>query len=54
MSRGYGMLGKGGMGHAETEGHAFMLVDAEGRIACERVYSKMYVSTEELLDQLPK
>lgn len=52
MSRDYGMLGKGGMGHPDTDGHAFMLLDAEGRIAWEQAYSEMYVPPATLLDEM--
>lgn len=54
MSSDYGMLGVGGMGHPTANGHAFMLLDARGRIAWERAYSEMYVEPGKLLEALPK
>lgn len=54
MSTDYGMLGKGGMGHPDTDGHAFMLLDSSGRIVWERAYSEMYVRPKDLLEELPR
>lgn len=53
MSRSYGMLGQGGMGHPETDGHAFMLLDEHGRMVWARAYSEMYVPPDSLLSALP-
>lgn len=49
MSSAYGMLGHGGMGHPETDGHAFMLVDEAGTIRWHRAYQEMYVQPGRLL-----
>lgn len=49
----YEMLGKGGMGHAEANGHAFMLLDADGRIAWQQAFAEMYVPPADLLEALP-
>jgi hypothetical protein len=54
MSSDYGMLGKGGMGHATVDGHAFVLLDAQGRIAWQQAYSQMYVPPADLLGDLPR
>ena len=53
MSRDYGMLGRGGMGHPDTDGHAFMLLDRSGRIVWEQEYAEMYVEPDELVAELP-
>ncbi len=49
MSAAYGMLGHGGMEHPTQDGHAFMLLDADGRVVWHRAYSTMYVPPGELL-----
>ena len=49
MSRAYGMLGHGGMGHPDTDGHAFMLVDEKGTVLWHRAYQEMYVEPGELM-----
>ena len=54
MSSAYGMLGRGGMGHPDQDGHAFMLIDGTGRIAWQQAYSQMYVSPHDLLQAMPK
>ena len=54
MSSDYGMLGRGGMGHPDTDGHAFMLLDRSGRIVWEREYGEMYVRPAELLAELSR
>ena len=53
MSADYGMLGHGGMGHPQTDGHAFALVKA-GRIVWHKAYSEMFVPTRELLRDLDR
>lgn len=53
MSSDYGMLGKGGMGHPDTNGHAFVLLDARGTIRWARAYAEMYVPPKQLLRELP-
>ena len=53
MTSAYGMLGRGGMGHPETGGHAFMLLD-RGRVVWERAYEEMYVPPRDLFDALPR
>jgi peroxiredoxin len=52
MSSAYGMLGRGGMGHPETDGHAFVLLD-RGRVVWERAYEEMYVPPRDLVEALP-
>jgi peroxiredoxin len=54
MSSAYGMLGRGGMGHPGADGHAFMLLDRDGRIAWQQAYSQMYVEPTDLLAELPR
>ena len=49
MSSAYGMLGHGGMGHPTQDGHAFMLLDAKGRVVWHQAYQEMYVKPSELL-----
>lgn len=49
MSAAYGMLGHGGMGHPMTDGHAFMLLDEQGRVVWHRAYQEMYVKPAQLL-----
>lgn len=49
MSRAYGQLGRGGMGHPETGGHSFVLLDEGGKVLWESAYSEMYVPTGRLL-----
>ena len=53
MSSDYGMLGRGGMGHPSADGHAFMLLDAQGKIAWQQSYSQMYVPPGEVVGALP-
>lgn len=53
MSTDYGMLGKGGMGHPDTDGHAFVLLDRRGTIRWARAYAQMYVPPKEILRELP-
>ncbi len=48
----YDMLGKGGMGHADRGGHAFMLVDSNGKIQWEKAYEEMFVEPKELFDDM--
>jgi peroxiredoxin Q/BCP len=52
MSSAYGMLGHGGMQHPDRDGHAFMLVDEDGRIAWHQAYQEMYVPPDRLLDDM--
>jgi peroxiredoxin Q/BCP len=49
MSSAYGMLGHGGMGHPDTNGHAFMLLDEQGTVRWHRAYQEMYVEPAKLL-----
>ncbi len=53
MSRAYDVLGKEGAMHADTPGHTFILVDADGQIRWRRDYATMYVDPEELFAALP-
>ena len=52
MTSAYGQLGRGGMGHPETGGHSFVLVDQKGTVAWEQAYQEMYVPTPRLLDDM--
>lgn len=54
MSSDYGMLGKGGMGHPNQDGHAFMLVSPKGKILWEKAYTSMYVEPSKLFGDMPK
>ncbi len=48
----YDMLGRGGMGHADRGGHAFMLVDAKGKIQWEQEYKEMFVEPKDLFEDM--
>ncbi len=48
----YDMLGKGGMGHEDRGGHAFMLVDPKGEILWEQEYQEMFVEPDDLFDDM--
>lgn len=52
VSRAYGMLGHGGMGHSTQDGHAFMLLSANGKVLWHRAYQEMYVAPEQLLHDM--
>ena len=52
MTSAYGQLGRGGMGHPETGGHSFVLLDQKGNVAWEQAYQEMYVPTPRLLDDM--
>ncbi|MBI5104082.1 MAG: redoxin family protein [Solirubrobacterales bacterium] len=54
MSSAYGMLGHGGMGHPQTDGHAFMLLDEAGKVRWHQAYQEMYVKTDKLLRDMGK
>jgi peroxiredoxin len=49
MSAAYGMLGHGGMQHPTQDGHAFMLLGADGKIRWHKAYQEMYVSPSQLM-----
>jgi hypothetical protein len=49
MSAAYGMLGHGGMQHPTQDGHAFMLLGADGKILWHKAYQEMYVSPNQLI-----
>ena len=49
MSAAYGMLGRGGMGHPDTNGHAFALLDADGKLVWEQAYAEMYVPAKKIV-----
>ena len=49
MSAAYGMLGRGGMQHPTQDGHAFMLLGANGHVLWHQAYSQMYVDPSQLL-----
>jgi peroxiredoxin len=52
MSAAYGMLGHGGMGHPTQDGHAFMLLDAKGKVLWHQAYQEMYVQPSQLLSDM--
>ena len=52
MSADYGMLGHGGMGHPTQDGHAFMLLDASGKVLWHQAYRTMYVSPGQLMSDM--
>ncbi len=54
MSTDYDMLGKGGVGFDSQDGHAFMLVDADGEILWEKAYLEMFVEPDDLFKDIPK
>ena len=54
MSMAYGMLGHGGMGHATQDGHAFMLLGADGRVLWHQAYQEMYVKPQQLIQDMRK
>lgn len=49
MSSAYGMLGHGGMGHPTQDGHAFILLGADGKVLWHQAYQEMYVKPGQLL-----
>lgn len=54
MSAAYGMLAHGGMGHPGQDGHAFILLDAAGKVVWHQAYQEMYVETDQLLSDIRK
>jgi peroxiredoxin len=52
MSSAYGMLGHGGMQHPTQDGHAFMLLDANGKVLWHQAYSSMYVPPTQLMSDM--
>lgn len=53
MSADYGMLGHGGMGHQDTDGHAFALVK-NGRVVWHKAYAEMFVPTKKLMNDMDR
>jgi peroxiredoxin len=49
MSAAYGMLAHGGMQHPGEDGHAFMLLSANGTVLWHQAYPHMYVQPSQLL-----
>ncbi len=54
MSTDFDMLGKGGVGYDSQDGHAFMLVDADGEILWEKAYLEMFVEPDNLFEDIPR
>ena len=52
MSSAYGMLGHGGMQHPTQDGHAFMLLGANGNVLWHQAYSSMYVAPSQLMSDM--
>ncbi|MBI5310882.1 MAG: redoxin domain-containing protein [Actinobacteria bacterium] len=52
MSSAYGMLGHGGMGHPNQDGHAFILLDESGTVKWHQAYEEMYVKPGQLLTDM--
>ena len=52
VSAAYGMLGHGGMGHPQVDGHAFMLLDERGVVRWHQAYEEMYVKPATLLEDM--
>ena len=52
MSTAYGMIGKGGMGHPGADGHAFVLLDANGKVLWQQPYQSMYVPAKQLMHDM--
>lgn len=53
MSADYAMLGHGGMGHPQSDGHAFALV-ANGRVVWHKAYAEMFVPAGRLIGDLDR
>jgi peroxiredoxin len=49
MSTAYGMLSHGGMQMPGQDGHAFMLLDANGKVLWHQAYQSMYVAPNQLM-----
>ena len=52
MSVAYGMLSHGGMQMPGQDGHAFMLLSADGKVLWHQAYQSMYVAPEQLMADL--
>jgi peroxiredoxin len=52
MSTAYGMLSHGGMQMPGQDGHAFMLLDANGKVLWHQAYQSMYVAPHQLIADL--
>jgi peroxiredoxin len=52
MSKAYGMLSHGGMQMPGEDGHAFMLLDARGKVLWHQAYQSMYVAPDQLMADL--
>jgi peroxiredoxin Q/BCP len=52
MSSAYGMLGHGGMEHPTQDGHAFLLVGADGKVLWHQAYQDMYVQPSQLVHDM--
>jgi peroxiredoxin Q/BCP len=52
MSKAYGMLSHGGMQMPGEDGHAFMLLDASGRVVWHQAYQSMYVKPDQLVSDM--
>ena len=52
MSGAYGMLGHGGMQHPTQDGHALMLLDANGMVVWHHAYQEMYVQPSQLISDM--
>jgi peroxiredoxin len=52
MSTAYGMLSHGGMQMPGEDGHAFMLLDANGNVLWHQAYQSMYVAPDQLVADL--
>jgi peroxiredoxin len=52
MSTAYGMLSHGGMLMPGQDGHAFMLLDANGKVLWHQAYQSMYVAPNQLMADL--
>ena len=49
MSKAYGMLSHGGMQMPGEDGHAFMLLDPNGKVLWHQAYQSMYVAPNQLM-----
>lgn len=52
MSTAYGAIGQGM--HPDTNGHTFVLIDAQGEIRWRRDYTAMFIPPERLFAEIPK
>jgi peroxiredoxin len=52
MSSAYGAIGQGM--HPDTDGHTFVLIDAQGKIRWRKDYAEMFIPPNKLFAEIPK